>query len=102
MTFCPRCVYGLTWIMDMDTTDSPSGYYGPSGPGTGPGMGAPYPGGPPVGGGRGGGGIQGGFASALQAVEGIAGRQTREQLEKTVKSLTNSGCLSFLAFWGRF
>lgn len=71
--------YGLTW-----TTDPPSGYYGSYVPG------APYPGGPS---GSGGGGLQGGIASALQAVEGIAGRQTRLQLEKTVKSL--SGCRLF-------
>ena len=74
-------VYGLTW-----TTDPPSGYYGSYVPG------APYAGGP-SGSGGGGGGLQGGIASALQAVEGIAGRQTRLQLEKTVKSL--SGCRLF-------
>lgn len=51
-----------------------------------PGSGA---GNPASGSGGGGGGLQGGLATALQAVEGIAGKQRRQQLEKTVGTLLN-------------
>ncbi|KAN0101251.1 hypothetical protein V8E55_001235 [Tylopilus felleus] len=90
---------------------SPSGGPGPQGgygygQGHGPGQGqqgygyTPHPssgyqspgsgaGNPASGSGGGGGGLQGGLATALQAVEGIAGKQRRQQLEKTVGTLLN-------------
>lgn len=39
-----------------------------------------------------GGGVGGIAGRALSAVEGIAGRNTRSQLERGVKTLTNSRC----------
>lgn len=80
--------------------DPAGGYYQSYAPGTYPGS----PTGVAGAGGGGGGAMQGGIASALNAVEGIAGAGTRRQLEKTVKSLTNSACFflfpcGFLTKW---
>ena len=85
------------WVVRANPSSS-SSYYTSYAPGTQASYNTPVAtsdDGNPNASGLGRGGIPGGIASALNAVEGIAGKQTRTKLEKTVKSLSNCECFCY-------